>query len=154
MNTTETLTFQRETLFPELHLEVAPLLAAHWAEIAYYREIPLDVDWAVYRQCEQAQTLRIFTVRLDGRLEGYAAFFVRAHPHYQQTMWAAQDVLYLSPILRRDGTAARFVRFCEDELSRDGIHVITHHMKAAAPHRALFERLGYDTMDVIYSKRL
>jgi hypothetical protein len=152
---TQTTTFQQEPLFPSLRHEVQPLLDAHYHEIAVYQDIPLMVDWVRYQLCEESDTLRVYTVRDDlARLMGYCAFFVLYHPHYSTTKWANQDVLYLAPEARHASLAGEFLSFCDKQLFVEGVSVVTHHMKASASHASLFERLGYQMHDIVYSRRL
>lgn len=134
--------------------EVQPLLQAHWREIAHYQDIPLDVDVQTYAQIEAAGVLRIFTVRVDGRLAGYNCFMVKAHPHYRCSLQANQDVLFLAPDFRGAGVGIRFIDWCDGELAAEGVQVVYQHVKAAHNFGPLLERLGYELMDLIYARRL
>lgn len=148
-----TLTFQRETL-RECQEEIQPLLVAHWREIAAYQDIPLDPEWGMYAQIEQTGALRIYTVRDDGRLVGYAVFFVRANPHYKGSVQAQQDILYLDPPLRKQRIGAAFIEWCDAELRKAGAQVVYQHVKLAFDFGPMLERLGYEALEKIYARRL
>lgn len=134
--------------------EARPLLAEHWREIAPYDDIPLDVDTHHYLAAGEAGVCRCYTVRVGDQLVGYALFFVRPAPHYAGSLQAAQDVLYLHPSMR-GGAGAEFIAYCDEQLRACGVQVVHHHAKHAHPQlgKAL-ERLGYEPVETIYSKRL
>jgi GNAT superfamily N-acetyltransferase len=151
------LAFQRETFDSTLLAELTPLLLAHKDEIAHYPDIPLHVDATVYHAAEANGALRIYTIRdLDqphAPLVGYAVFFVRANPHYADSVQAVQDVLYVAPE-RRGRTGAKLIRFADACLRAEGVQAVYHHVKVAHNFGPLLERMGYEAVDVIYAKRL
>lgn len=147
------VTFQRERL-SDIRSEIAPLLEAHWHEIAHYDDIPLDPDWDAYDQSEDLGLVRCFTVRHDGLLAGYAVFVVRTNPHYRMSKQANQDVLFLIPEMRRSSTGARLIAWCDDQLRSEGCQVVIQHIKAKHNFGPLLERQGYELVDLIYAKRL
>lgn len=177
------MTFAREPFTAQLLGEMLPLLEKHWAEVAHYPDIPLEVDASAYHAAESNGMLRIYTVR-DGEahhcarcdrpevcdviragtgpcgensgqrpLVGYAAYFVRANPHYRSSVQASQDVIYVSPAAR-GSTGARLIRFADEQLASEGVQAVYHHVKTAHNWGRLLERMGYEAVDVIYAKRL
>jgi GNAT superfamily N-acetyltransferase len=87
-------------------------------------------------------------------LVGYAVFFVRPNMHYMDSVQAVQDVLYLSPALRGTGHGMRFIRYCDEELTRLGVQAVYHHVKEKHNFGPALERMGYELVDLIYAKRL
>lgn len=148
-------TFQCETLTADAMREAEPLLRAHWAEVAHYDDIPLDPDVAVYVATQNAGALRYYTIRdtADGSLLGYAVFFVRAHPHYRTTRYAAQDVIFLHAGAR-GLIGLKFLKWCDAQLQAEGVTVVTQHVKAAHDFGPILLRNGYEVVDIIYAKRL
>lgn len=146
------LTFQREKL-GDVWDELLPLLQEHWKEIAHYKDIPLDPDKAVYDRMEWSGAVRLFTLRDAGELTGYAVFFIVHHPHYKTSKQAQQDVIYIAP-KARGGTGSKFIADCDDELRKEGVQIVSHHVKAAHNFGPALERLGYELMDLIFTKRL
>lgn len=150
---------QRESL-EGFYREAVPLLQKHKAEIAHFADIPLEVDLDTYRSADQADRLRIFTVRIDRgpseamTLIGYAVFFVAPNPHYKSSRQAVQDVLFLDPDHRKGATGIGLIRFAETELKREGVQVIYHHTKLAHPNLAgLLAHFGYQEIERVWVKR-
>ncbi len=144
--------FSREDLTDALWDEATPLLQKHWEEVAHYRDVPLEPDREYYAAMHTAGFVRCFTAR-RGSLLGYAIYFVKHHPHYKNTLFAAQDVIYLAPEIR-GRPAFQFVAWCDQQLADDGVSVVAQHMKAKHPFGRLLEAQGYELMDLIYTKRL
>jgi hypothetical protein len=74
-----------------------PTSRTHWREITHYADIPLDPDIDTYNTMEVIGALRCFTAREQGRLVGYAVFFIRHNLHYRSSLQAMQDVLFVLP---------------------------------------------------------
>lgn len=148
------VSFQRERASPDLFLEIAPLLVAHFTEIAHFSDIELNPDYSLYLAMEDGGGLRVYTARRsDGELIGYAIFFVRRNPHYRTSLQAVQDILFVRPD-QRGVTGARLIMYADAELKREGVQAVMHHVKAAHNFGPLLERLGYQLVDLIYAKRL
>lgn len=148
------ITFQREWLTPELADELEPLLRQHKHEIAHYPDIPLDVDWMTYAALQTTGKLALFTVRRDAQLLGYACFVVAHHLHYNTSLQAQQDVLWLHPALRGRFQGPKFLKWCDTQLLVLGVQVVYHHVKAAHDFSPILLRLGYMHIDTIYGRRL
>lgn len=143
--------FKREHLIDVLE-EAAPLTALHWKEIAHYQDIPLEMDREKYLKLEALDVLRCFIARNDqGALIGYAVFFVQHNIHYKSSLQAVQDVLFIHPEYR--GTGKRFIEWCDQELKKEKVQVIYHHVKSAHNFGPMLERMGYQLVDLIYARR-
>lgn len=146
------VTFQRERahgVIPDLE----PLLMRHWEEIAHFKDIPLNPDFDAYRAMEEKGLLRVFTARNDGVLIGYAIFIVATNIHYA-TKQAVQDVLFLAPEYRNARVGLGLIQYGDEELTREGVSAVYHHVKAAHDFGPLLRRLGYELVDFIYGKRV
>lgn len=147
-------TFQRETL-EQVWADALPLLAEQARALAPYPDIAFDPDLTAYRAAEASGCLRLFTVRASDHLVGYAVFFVRTNPHYQGSVQAVQDVLWLSPSHRRGGLGRDLLAYTEQQLRAEGCQVVLHHAKVKAPALAhLLVSEGYEMIDAVYGKRL
>ena len=148
--------FQREELSATLLEELSPLFHAHYKEIAHYQDIELDPDLGTYMKVAAAGGLRLFTAREPelGQLVGYAVFFLRHNLHYSQSLQATQDILFLHPSFRKSLRGFTFIRFCDDELRKEKVQVVYHHVKEKHNFGPMLERQGYELVDVIYAKRL
>lgn len=149
-----TITVQRET-FAETIEEMWPLLEKHYREISHYPDIELDPDIKRYLEHEANGTLRVFTVRKDCALIGYALFFIAYNMHYSKSLQAIQDVIYLDPASRGGKTGFRLLEYCEDQLTYEGVQVIYHHVKDKHPALGrILESMGYEITDHLYARRL
>jgi hypothetical protein len=117
-------------------------------------DIPLAPDWERYKLAETGGFLAIFTARADTRLVGYAIYFLPPHPHYSSTGVATQDILYLDKTYRRGGNGLALLEFSHQGLRELGVTVVQQHSKMRHSIGRLLERMGYEAMDMIYTKRL
>lgn len=146
---------QQET-FGNVLDEIRPLLVRHWREISAYPDIPLNVDEEKYETIESIGNLRIYTVRLEGKLIGYAVFFLGHHIHYSGSFQATEDVVYVDPDFRLGSIGVRLLQFSDSKLKEEGVQVVHHHVKLGHPVLGLIlqKKLGYVPVETIYSKRL
>lgn len=143
----------RET-FEQFYRDALPLLERHRQEIAHF-DFPLDVDTQMYRTAEQNGGLRIYTTRINGRLIGYAVFFVRTNPHYRSSLQAVEDVLFIVPEERKGRLGLELVQYAEEQLKGEGVQAVYHHCKLAHPQLArLLEHEGYSEIERIFVKRV
>lgn len=149
------VTIQREALFPFFD-EAMPLFHRHWQEVSHYLDIPLEPDRQVYEAADANGMLRVYTVRgANGDLYGYALFFVRRNPHYASSLQAVQDIVFVAPEYRQGTLGMRLLRVAETELWGEGVQAVYHHVKLAHPALGkVLERMGYQPVETIYTKRL
>lgn len=133
--------------------EIMPLLQEHWKEIAHYPDIPLEPDYAVYKNMEDLDCIRLYCARIDGKLVGYSVFFLRYNPHYKSSLQASQDIIYVDPAYR-GGVGRHLIKECDERLKKEGVQVVYQHVKAKHNFGSMLERMGYELQDLIYSKRL
>jgi hypothetical protein len=140
--------------FETVSEEIKPLIEEHYHEIAKYKDIPLEPDWACYKAMETLGVLKIFTCRDEdtNALIGYSIYFVRAHIHYKTCLTAQQDILFIRKEYR--GKGMRFIKWCDEQLKAMGVQMTIHHVKAAHNFGPMLERIGYELMDLIYTRRL
>lgn len=145
--------FSRESV-AKIWDEIQPLLERHAAEIAHYKDIPLSPDKDIYFEMDRQGSIRVYTARKVGvgQLVGYAIFFVRRALHYTGSVLAQQDVLFIDHGHR--GFGSKFIAWCDDELRRESVQVVSHHLKAAHNWSKILSRQGYELQDLIYTKRL
>lgn len=148
------ITFHRETLAECLTDVNRTLLEAHWSEIAPHQDISLDPDYDAYFRLEEAKCLRIYTLRDDGVTQGYAVFIVLPNMKYRHSLQATADLLYLVPPLRKQMLGARFVQWCDEQLSREGVQIVRHSVERTYDFSSLLERLGYEQEQTVYCRRL
>lgn len=146
------ISIQKEE-YLEVIEDIKPLVYEHGSETDLYQEhFTVDPDFEVYSAMDSNGTLQIFTARDEGKLVGYLVFFVSNHPHYKNTKYASNDLLYVHPDYRKGGLIQNLFAFAEEYLKEDGVQVMTFHFKSHMDHPALAEIMGYDRAEVMYSK--
>lgn len=145
---------QREDLASLRNSVGEVLLYEHWSEVAHFKDIALEVNWPAYEAAEANDKFRLYTVRDESAVIGYAAFFVNYNPHYMSSYQAVQDVLYLAPAYRKALIGSQLVAYADTMLRAEGIQVSHHHSKVALPLDALLKRQKYELVETIWAKRL
>lgn len=151
--------FQAETL-SDCRADIQPVLRnEHWEEVGHYKDIPIDMEWEKYAALEKMGKLMCFTIRgplneefKETVLQGYAFFIVDKHLHYKNTIVASQDILYVRKPYR--GIGKTFLAWCDDQLKNEGVVTVTHHAKPWFNYGELFEKLGYEKAETLWSRRL
>lgn len=146
--------FAQEVMTTKFLEELVPLLHLHWKEVAHFKDIRLNPNLKFYKDLEQAKILRVYTIRKTEKLVGYAVFFVQKDPHHQHSVQAVQDLLFLSPSLRAKLIGYRFLKWCDKQLTKEGVEVIYHGVKKSHNFGLMLEKLGYECVDLIYARRV
>lgn len=146
-------TFHREIASAALFSEMLPLLQLHQEELAHYKDIELEPNFAQYEALENAGVLKVFTVRDEKwALIGYCVYFVSRHLHYTSTLQASQDLIFIHPDKR--GFGSKFIKWIDEQLRADGVQVVYQHIKAKKNFGPMLERQGYELCDLVYTKRI
>lgn len=146
------ITYQRESI-KDIKDELEPLLREHKDEVAVYDFFDLNVDWDRYVEGDDKDVIVTFTVRSDGELVGYAAYFVSQSLHYRDQKYAVMDVIYLTPEFREAGIGASLLSFAEEYLTEEfDVSMMTIHMKVWAPFEGVADYLGYELKEYMYTK--
>lgn len=141
--------------FADVIGEIKPLLELHYEEIASFKEaIPLDPDYSRYQDLDAAGRLLIITARRDGVLVGYSIFFMLNHLHYNSTLVALNDIVFLHPDERSGGAGVRLFKESERVVRERGARMVSWHIKPINDFSALLERLGYVRHEIIMAKLL
>jgi GNAT superfamily N-acetyltransferase len=146
--------YQQE-FFSSCYDEAKSLLQMHWDEVALNKDvIKLNPDVEQYEDAEASGCLKIFTARDQGRLVGYFALTVQRSLHYQDHLFAHNDVIFLHPDYRKGFTAAKLIKFAVDCMAEDGVSVVTINTKTHKPFDVLLQRLGFKHIESVYAKRM
>lgn len=134
--------------------EMLPLFEQHYKEIAHYQDIALNPNIEKYFELEDLGFLRVFTARDEDTKEllGYQVFFVNYNLHYRDSLQAIQDVLFVHRNHR--GFGSQFLMWCHEQLKKEGVQVVSQHIKKEHNFGPMLERMGYELVDLIYLKRL
>lgn len=135
--------------------DIKDLLKLHYDEVALDQEhIPLDPDWERYETLYNRGGLFIVTARDAGKLVGYSVFFIVKHLHYNSTLVASNDVLYLRPEYRQGMAGIRLIKVSEEELKKIDVMKVVWHIKYHKDFRNILYRMGYKDEDAIVGKVL
>ena len=135
--------------------ELEAILPQHWEEIARDRDtIKLDPDWPAYHALEACGQLHFLVCRVDGRMAGYHLAFVRPHLHYRQSLSCITDIFYLKPEYRKGGIGKQLFIESEKVLKARGVQKFFVGCKVAQDLSVLFEGLGFDRIEYVFSKIL
>ena len=146
------ITYQTELLC-EVVPEVSELLDMHYQELTLNKDkIKLKPIWSKYAALEAAGAFTVFTARDDAALVGYSAFFLNAHLHYEETMCAMNDVLFLHPDYRKGMTGIKLVKYSEKQLQARGVNKVTWHAKFDTNLIPILHRLGYKNEEIVLGK--
>lgn len=129
------------------------MIAQHWEEIALNQDkIKLNPNWDAYRSLEGIGAFRIFTARDDGKLAGYFAVFVEPNLHYQDHLFARNDVLFLNEDYRKGFCGVKLIRFAEKCLKDDGVSVLAINTKAHKDFSSILNWMGFDKTETVHTK--
>jgi GNAT superfamily N-acetyltransferase len=135
--------------------QAAPLLRAHWEEIARNKDLMvLKPNVAVYAALE-AQDLLICLVARDGdNLVGYCvSILTRGHLHYAELTTAVNDVIYVDPAYRgASRLGLKLIAETERLAKERGAQMVLWHAKEHTALAAVLPRLGYEVQDVVYAR--
>jgi hypothetical protein len=146
------LIFARESTSPQLFEEMMPLIQSHYLEIARFQDIPLDPNFELYMKLDSAGALRVFTARSEeGLLLGYGCFLVHSHLHFKNSLQAFHDLLFIEKAAR--GHGGLFIKYCDDQLTLEGVKVISYGVSIQNDWGAILKRRGYEAIDTVYARQ-
>lgn len=143
--------FAKEPISSELTAEIMPLAEAHFKEIDPFSDKPQTLQTEFYK--DASPYVRVFTARDNGTLVGYAVFILVKHPHYQDSLQAQQDLLYLDAQFRKGLIGYQFMKWCDQQLEDEGAEIIYQFSSGRRDIGPILNRLGYKPIQQLYSKR-
>lgn len=146
--------FAAELYSEQLITEMMPLWRDHHKEIPQVREASVNPNLEMYKILASAHVLRIYTARRDFTIVGYQVFTVTIHPHFRELKQAVMDLLYLSPDERLGWMGYMFMKFVDEELKKEGVHLMFRAISARHDFGTILERMGYQLCDLNFSRRI
>ena len=144
--------YQREKV-RDMWDECVPLLEEHYREIGLYNDkVSFSPDVEKYEMLCDMDLLYIITARDEGKLVGYYACFIQPSLHYTETLCSVNDVFYIAPSYRKGFTGIRLLKEAESHMRDRGVDVLSLSFKTYLPLDPLFERLGWDYSERVYTK--
>lgn len=145
------LTAQVEEFSDQLE-ELKPLLPLHYAELALNQDrVPLSPQYSTYLERDSRGEVLFITLRDKGELAGYFIGFVAPGLHYSTCLTLTMDIFYVHPDHRGAGGGFHLFRYVEQEAKRRGIQRMFVGSKCHKEASWLFEKLGYQKVEVYYS---
>jgi GNAT superfamily N-acetyltransferase len=109
----------------------------------------IDIDAYHYLICDPL----VFVALDEEHIVGYSIFRVSNHPHYNKSI-AIQDVIYIHPDFRKGSVGTRFYKFIEKELENTEAEAVIISHTSQKDLSLLFNRLGYNQLEVLYMKEI
>lgn len=148
------ITAQIESFIERLP-EFQALFPSHWEELALNKDkVPLDPRYEIYFDREAAGELLFVTLRELGKPVGYFIGFVSPGLHYKTCLTCIMDIFWLAPEKRGNGGGKLLFDFVEKELRRRGVQRFFVGSKCHKDASYLFEKLGFEKVEIFYSKWL
>jgi len=137
--------------------EIEEVAAFHWQDLALDKLLfTRDLDHAQYRLLDEMGRMHVVTVRDDGKLVGYAVWFVMPHHlHYMSSgPVALADMYYLMKPYRKGGIGVRMFQESERGLKERGVIRAHASSKVHEDNTRMFELMGWKHTDNTVSKLL
>lgn len=140
--------------FDEAFNDIEEMFKDNHAESGVFPDkIDLNVLSDFYKWSNENGNLTFHTARGDdGEVVGYAITFIGNHPHYQDKVFATNDVLYVSPDYRKTDVAKGLIEFVEQDMKERGVDVMSLHTKCSNPCKKLMESVGFHADEIQYFK--
>ena len=146
------ITFEIESFTDNLP-ELKTILPLHYEELALDQDkVPLSPQYDIYEAREAAGELIFVTARQKGELIGYFIGFISAGLHYSTCLTCIMDIFYIHPEHRGSSFGFKLFEFVENELKRRGVDRWFVGSKCHLDASWLFEKLGFERVEVTYSK--
>lgn len=134
--------------------EINRLAVDHHAEVNVFSDVPLDINWQKYLQCEKSGNYLLVVVESDGEIVGWLGFFVYEHMRHNGYKIAKEDWYYVVPQCRGNGIGRDLFAFAEAKLKELGVSRVMVSCKTKHDHTRLLESLGYDNHEKNFTKVL
>jgi GNAT superfamily N-acetyltransferase len=148
------LTAAPEPFAPFLE-EVKPLLPEHYAELALNKDrVPLSPQYDEYLRRDALGMVLCVAVRDAGKLVGYFVGFIAPGLHYSTCLTLQLDIFWIHPDHRGQKGGFLLFKAVEAEAKRRGVQRMFIGSKTHLPADYLFEKLGYQKVESVYSVML
>lgn len=149
------LIFQQESISSMRPEAEALLFDPHWEEIAEEKDdLKINVKWSTYEKIESLGKLISIAARCGPNLVGYFIAVVDEHPHYQDVIFANEDVHFLHKDYRGRLNGKKLIEAGMIEAKKRGAKFMTGREKIAHSHEAIWLRLGFRPIDTCYITKL
>lgn len=143
--------FAEESLI-SFRSEVESLLQQHWDKAVINKNYNLKPDWNSYYKLQESGAVKIYTVRHNGLLVGYASVYTVKSLYAANRLEAHYDMIYICPDYRKGRVAVKFIEYIEKQLVEMGVKQIVIGSLRHQPFDSLLDYLNYKYTEKIYTK--
>ena len=153
-----------ETSFMKDAMSADTMLQAHWNELKKQSDEPLPetikINGDLYETLEKANYLVTVSVWKHGKFGkkmcvGYYLGVIGVHPLFADKKILTSHAMYLKPIYRKKGIGKTMLQTVEEIAERK--HNIDYNsfiMNVGMDLSTMFDKLGYQKSDIIYTKKI
>jgi hypothetical protein len=134
--------------------EIRRLLQLHYEEVSLIKNYPLNPDYSLYMLMDSKDLIKVILCKKDNQIIGYIVFALSKHLHYQDCLVANEDIYFLMPEYRQGRTGIRMFKFAEEYLKSINVDMIKYSTKVHLDKSSIFEYLGYENTEKVFTKML
>jgi hypothetical protein len=138
----------------EVFNEVSQMFEKHYEELSATKGFKLNPDYDIYWEADKRNTLKTIVALKNDEIIGYIVYFVGINLHYKDCLLATEDIYYLKPEYRKGLIGPRMFVFAEKYLKSIGVNMIRYSTKTHLDNSRLFEFLGCNFVEKVYTKEL
>lgn len=144
--------YKEEFFNDELIAELSFLTELSWKEANCAPESTYDPDWEKYTELNEANILRLYTVRIEDVLVGYLTFIVGPTLHSKQAIHALHDSMYILKHNRKGGTAKDLISYAEVDFKNEGINTMVMTVMVHRDFSVALKQLGFKQSESSFIK--
>jgi hypothetical protein len=141
-------------LFDELYRDYHHLWFDNYKESGFLPEHEYSVDVERYRNLEGNSCMFIVGLKFEDKIVGYAAVVTDIFLHSKDVLFAKIDTVYIDKSHRNLKAFRELINYVENTVRFYKIKHIFISAMTKRPLDALFKRLKYSPIEIVYSKEL
>lgn len=134
--------------------QLKKMFDAHYEELSVTKNAKLNPDYDIYMKMDSHNMLEVILCKNDDEVIGYIVFFISPNLHYKDCLLATEDIYYLKPEYRKGTTGIKMFKFAEKYLKSINVNMIKYGTKTHLDNSRLFEYLGYNFIEKIFTKEI
>lgn len=144
--------YKEEFFNKDLIDELGFLTEMSWKEANCAPDADYNPDWEKYTELNEANILRLYTVRFEDLLVGYLTFIVGPTLHSRQLVHALHDSMYILKHNRKGGTAKGLISFAEADFRREGVNTMVMTVMVHRDFSVTLKQLGFKQSESSFIK--
>ena len=115
-------------------------------------KVPFKANTKMYNILQENGNLRVYTMRGEGVLVGYAMYIIQESLHCEGVFQALSDSMYIEKEHR--GLGKELIELIQEDLTEEGVKTFSFTVKAGLDNGNLAEATGCYLYENVYHKRL